>query len=292
MTVAELSCYDRVAIETAGLVIRRYSTSFALAARLLGRQVRDDVGSIYALVRVADEVVDGVADAAGLEAGQVTQRIDALEAETELAMRDGYSTNLVVHAFALTARRSGFGIELTRPFFASMRADIVTAVHTRESFARYVYGSAEVVGVMCLSAFLHGHTLTHDQRAVLIEGARHLGAAFQKVNFLRDLAADYAVLGRCYFPDLDVEKFSERDKHALLDDIENDLRVSAKALSGLPRSSRRAVALAHELFAELARRLRATPAQELLRARVRVPNRVKVRLALLSALGRTPAVNP
>lgn len=280
--------YDAVAVETAAVVIRRYSTSFGLAARLLGPAVRQDVRNIYALVRIADEIVDGAASDAGLDDASITRTLDELEQETERAMAIGYSANLVVHAFSLAARRGGIGVDLTRPFFASMRADITDVEHTQESFDAYVYGSAEVVGLMCLKVFLAGERRTPGQVAQLEEGARRLGAAFQKVNFLRDLAADFAGLGRSYFPGIRVDAFSEADKVRLLDDIDADLAASARTVPALPTSSRRAVVLAHELFAELSRRIRATPASELVTTRVRVPNPVKAQIAVRAARGGMP----
>lgn len=275
--------YDRVAEETASIVIRRYSTSFGLASRLLGPGVRQHVENIYALVRVADEIVDGGAQVATIDAGRA---LNELEVETDRAVELGFSSNLVVHAFALTARETGFGSDLTAPFFESMRADLTQTVHDTASFDRYVYGSAEVVGLMCLRAFLIGEEVADLQR--FETGARALGSAFQKVNFLRDLAADFETLGRSYFPGVDVESFGEVEKTRLLDDIDADLAVSAAVLPDLPRSSRRAVALAQSLFAELSVRLRATPAQSLVRSRVRVPNPVKARLAVSAALGGKP----
>ncbi|MDJ0333744.1 squalene/phytoene synthase family protein [Salinibacterium sp. G-O1] len=281
-----LSLYDRVAEETSSVIIRRYSTSFALASRLLGAGVRQHVENIYALVRIADEIVDGAADDAGLDVTGAGRVLTELEQETERAMREGFSANLVVHAFALTAREVSFGSELTTPFFESMRADLSQKVHDQASFERYVYGSAEVVGLMCLKAFLVGETVTDHAR--LETGARALGAAFQKVNFLRDLSADFETLGRSYFPDVAVDSFDEATKVRLLDDIDADLAVSAAVVPDLPRSSRRAVALAQSLFAELSVRLRATPASELVHTRVRVPNPVKARLALAAAMGARP----
>jgi phytoene synthase len=280
--------YDDVAIETSARVIARYSTSFGMASRLLAPDVRTHVRNIYALVRVADEIVDGVAREAGLSAVEITQRLNAFEAETDLACATGYSTNLVVHAFALTARQVGITGDLTRPFFASMRADCTETTHTPESFTDYVYGSAEVIGLMCLRAFLHGHTVPADQEERLVNGARHLGAAFQKVNFLRDLSADFDGLGRNYFPGVELGTFSEDDKRRLLADIDADLAASSAALEELPASSRRAVALAQLLFGELTERIRATPASALIQTRVRVPASVKLRLAAAAAAGKLP----
>ena len=286
MTRSQL--YDRVAEETASIVIRRYSTSFGLASKLLDTSVRQHVENIYALVRVADEIVDGAAEESGVDALGAARALNELERETELAMEIGFSSNLVVHAFALSARESGFGAELSAPFFESMRVDLTAKEHDQESFDRYVYGSAEVVGLMCLCSFLIGTEVSPELNARLVAGARALGAAFQKVNFLRDLSADFDTLGRSYFPGVSVESFTEDDKNRLLDDIDNDLRVSAVTVAQLPAGSRRAVALAHGLFAELSVRLRATPADTLRTTRIRVPNPVKLRIATGAALGRNP----
>ncbi len=277
---ARLPLYDRVAEETASIVIRRYSTSFGLASRLLGTGIRQQIENIYALVRIADEIVDGPATEAGLDTITAGRQLNELERETENAMNTGFSANLIVHAFALTAREVQFGADLTAPFFESMRMDLTDKEHDQASFDRYVYGSAEVVGLMCLRAFLHGENVSPDDTARFEHGARALGAAFQKVNFLRDLAADFQDLGRSYFPGVNVDTFTEAEKLRLLDDIDADLAVSAAVVPDLPKSSRRAVALAQSLFAELSVRLRATPASELVKARVRVPNPVKARLAL------------
>ncbi len=280
--MSELSLYDRVADETASIVIHRYSTSFGLASRLLGADVRQHVENIYALVRVADEIVDGAATEAGLDIVGAARQLNELEQQTLDAIDSGFSSNLVVHAFARTARASDFGAPYVTPFFDSMRSDLSETEHDQASFDRYVYGSAEVVGLMCLSAFIPSPS------AELVNGARALGAAFQKVNFLRDLAADFDALGRSYFPGVNVESFTEADKNRLLDDIDADLRMSASVVPLLPASSRRAVALAQSLFAELSTRLRKTPAASLRTTRVRVPNPVKARLALAAAAGATP----
>ena len=274
-----LSLYNKVAVETASVVIRSYSTSFGLASRLLTARTRLQIEAIYALVRLADEIVDGVAAEAELPPEAVGRMLDELETETRQAMASGYSVNLVVHAFALTARATGITEELTTPFFRSMRADLRRTEHTAESFNDYVYGSAEVIGLMCLQCFLYGSEVSGDRSKRLQEGAQRLGSAFQKVNFLRDLADDFDTLGRSYFPGVSVESFSEADKHRLLDDIDADLRISGASIAELPPQARPAVALAQELFHELARRLRATPAAELRSTRVRVPNHVKLRIA-------------
>jgi phytoene synthase len=283
-----LALYTSVAERSASSVIAGYSTSFRAASRLLAAEVRQPVENIYALVRIADEIVDGAADDAGMGHVAAAETLDELEAETLRGMARGYSANLIVHAFARTSRAAGFGDDLTGPFFASMRMDLSRAQHDAASFERYVYGSAEVVGLMCLRVFMTGRSVDAGTAARLEHGARRLGAAFQKVNFLRDLAADYEVLGRSYFPGVEVRSFTENDKNRILDDIAADLRASAHAIPDLPVAARRAVALAHGIFFELASRLRGTPADELLRARVRVPNPVKLRIAAAAAAGWVP----
>ncbi len=270
--------YDDVATASAAIVIRRYSTSFSLACRLLDEPVRTRVRNIYALVRLADEIVDGPFSA--VDPDRTARLLDALELETYDAVRAGHSTNLVVHAFAQTARTCRIGPDLMGPFFASMRADLDVSTHDAASLSTYVYGSAEVVGLMCLRAFLAGEPHEVGAYALLEPGARRLGAAFQHVNFLRDLAADHDVLGRTYVAAADVEHLTDAERDALLDEVDADLAVAARAIAHLPRSSRRAVGAAHGLFAELSRRLRRTPASEIMRSRVSVPTAVKARIVL------------
>jgi phytoene/squalene synthetase len=273
---SELSLYDEVSQASASLVIRAYSSSFGTASRLLAEPVRTRVCNIYALVRVADEIVDNPDRQVGRDAR--ARMLDGLEEEVRHGLESGHSANLVVHAFVRTAAECGIGDELVAPFFDSMRTDLDTTTHTQDSFERYVYGSAEVVGLMCLRVFLADEPGRHARYEELAEGARKLGAAFQKVNFVRDLAEDHDLLGRSYFPGLDVASFCDADRDRLLDDVETDLAVAAGALPHLPRSSRRAVRAAHATFAELSARLRATPAAEIRRHRVSVPPAAKARL--------------
>ncbi len=284
-----IDLYTRVAQQTASGVIRLYSTSFGLASAVLDRDTRQHIENIYSLVRLADEIVDGVAYEAGVSVKKAGKLLDSLEKDTEEAMVSGYSTNLIVHAFAHTAKQVGVTSELTRPFFESMRMDLDNTEHTEESFDRYVYGSAEVVGLMCLQAFLHGHPVSSTDRDTMVRGGRALGAAFQKVNFLRDLGADFVALGRSYFPGVTPDSLDDATLHRLLDDIDKDLTASAEALRLLPRSSRRAVALAHALFDDLGRRLRKTPAHTLINQRVRVPGPRKAWIATKVLSGWLPS---
>ena len=283
-----IDLYTKAAEETASGVIRLYSTSFGLASRLLEAPCRRHIENIYSLVRLADEVVDGVAGEAGIDAAEAGQMLDRLEADTERAMETGYSTNLIVHAFAHSARHVGITSELTNPFFQSMRADLSETTHDEESFSRYVYGSAEVVGLMCLKAFVKDRDYTEAQHEQMVSGARALGAAFQKVNFLRDLAVDFDALGRSYFPGVTPDSMDEETKNRLLDDIDEDLAESARALPLLPAGSRKAVGLAQALFDELGVKLRQTPADKLLTHRVSVPSARKAQLALAVAAGWLP----
>ncbi|WP_162598635.1 phytoene/squalene synthase family protein [Nocardioides gilvus] len=268
--------YDEVAEAASDVVIRRYSTSFGLASRLLAEPVRTHVRNVYALVRVADELVDAPRPDGDAETQSVL--LERLHAEVRDALRTGHSANLVVHAFARTARHCGIGAELFDPFFESMRMDLVRAEHDPASFAAYVHGSAEVVGLMCLRAFLVESADPQGEYLRLREGALRLGAAFQKVNFLRDLAADHDELGRSYFPGLDVARFDAADRDRLLDDIDSDLAVAAATMVQLPTSSRRAVVAAHALFAELSDQLRGTAPEVIRTRRVRVSTPRKAQL--------------
>lgn len=283
-----IDLYTRAAEETASGIIRLYSTSFGLASQLLEPQCRRHIENIYSLVRLADEIVDGVATEAGVPESEARELLDRLEADTERALETGYSTNLIVHAFAHSARQLGITRELTAPFFASMRADLDQAEHDHESFDTYVYGSAEVVGLMCLPAFLAHHPVSDSDRETMVRGARALGAAFQKVNFLRDLAVDFEALGRSYFPGVTPDSLDEATKNRLLDDIDEDLTLSAQALPLLPPRPRKAVALAHALFDELGRQIRRTPAERVMTERASVPGWKKTTLALWVLAGGLP----
>jgi len=279
--------YDAAARASAACVLARYSTSFARATRLLDEPVRGHVRNVYGLVRLADEVVD--ASTLPLTRDQRADLLDDLQAETTRATERGFSTNLVVHAFALTARECGIGPELVDPFFASMRTDLDRSTHDEASFATYVHGSAEVVGLMCLRVFVAaepGTEADHDARyEALTDGATRLGAAFQKVNFLRDLAADRDELGRSYFPGVGAGHLTDARRDALLDDVDADLAAAAHAIAALPTSSRRGVQAAHDLYAALSRRLRATPATTIERRRVRVPGAVKLLVVARTLVG-------
>ena len=274
--------YDAAAAQTARLVLRTYSTSFGWATRLLAQDLRPHIAAIYGLVRVADEIVDGPAHAAGLDTCARRALLDHLEGEVAMARSGGYSSNLIVHAFARTANQFDIGEDLIEPFFASLRADLTLVRCTQAEFDQYVYGSAEVIGLMCLRVFVKGRG--HDgpaqrhQVADLEKGARSLGAAFQKINFLRDLGEDTVVLGRSYFPGVVNGVLDEDQKTKIISSIHADLDAAESAIRLLPRGARPAVTTAWRLFAELTDRLERVAASQLIEKRIRVPNLIKARI--------------
>ena len=281
-----LALYTATARRSSARVISAYSTSFGLASRLLSRRVRGGIADVYALVRVADEIVDGPASEAGVTCDERRAALDALEAETLHAMRTGFSANLVVHAFAVTAREAKIEEGLVTSFFSSMRTDTdPPASFDEDEYRSYIYGSAEVVGSMCLRVFLleiPGASVS----AEVEEGARRLGAAFQKVNFLRDFADDLDRLGRCYFPGVSGARFTDADKNAIVAEIEADLAAARRALPALPPSARRATAAAAGLFAALNETLAKAPAARIRHERLSVPAHRKAWILLTAMTGR------
>ncbi len=287
---SSLDRFTRTAEIAAGDVIGTYSTSFGLATRLLGARHRQHVRNIYAMVRVADEIVDGVAAEAGLSVAEQAEALERYVADTHRAMRVGYSSDLVIHAFARTARESGIDESLTQPFFDSMRADLgetvgepeptvgpAPLVYDTEAHARYVHGSAEVVGLMCLRVFLRGRNHTVEERDRLEFGARQLGAAFQNINFLRDLADDTDRLGRSYLSA--DQRLSDADRDSWVRTVRAQLDDARAVIPLLPKDARAAVRSALALFAALTDRVDRTPAEDLYTTRVRVPDPVKAGLA-------------
>lgn len=269
---------DRVAAD----VIDHYSTSFSLATRLLAPAVRRDVRNLYAVVRIADEIVDGAARDAGADADEVHRLLDDYERDVLAAPDMPFHTDPVLHAWASTARRCSIDPAHLRAFFASMRTDLRRDVHDADSLARYIHGSAEVIGLMCLDIFLAGQDSSvsadaaRTDRAWLADGAAALGAAFQKLNFLRDLGEDRADLGRVYLPELQDGPLTTAGRDRLLDEIDAGIDAGRRRVPALPAGCRAGVAAAAAVYAELSARLRRTPPEQLRRARVSVPLPVKL----------------
>lgn len=262
-----MELYDSVAEATSRRLTHAYSTSFGVATRMMQPSLRQDVYNIYGLVRLADEVVDSYGGADALT------QLDILEGEVYAAIKRRYSTNLIVHAFAITANKYKITKTLIAPFFASMRIDAPGSTYNPKDYKAYIHGSAEVVGLMCLLVFCDGDSKQYN---TLKDGAIALGAAFQKANFLRDLAEDHATLGRFYFPEGSFEAFDEAAKRVILADIEHDFAVAAPAIQRLPKSARTAVAAATNLYKELVQRLSDTPAAVIRQQRIRIPNQTKL----------------
>lgn len=278
-----LDRYTRASEKAAATIIGAYSTSFGAATQLLGQRHRSHVRNIYALARVADELVDGATAEAEMPTQEQRFTLDQLEEEVEVAVQSGYSSNPIVHAFAYTARTAAIDEELTRPFFSSMRTDLTRTLpgdaqtgHSASllyfgdtEHADYVFGSAEVVGLMCLRVFIRDESPSSGELAVLMQGARRLGAAFQNVNFLRDLADDTERLGRSYLSENGTLDDDARSQWVAV--IRAQLAEAQLALPLLPTDARAAVGAALRLFDSLTTRIARTSVEDLYRRRVRVP---------------------
>lgn len=264
--------YDKVCFAASRLVTRHYSTSFSIGVRCLQREIRDAVYGVYGFVRVADEIVDTFLDQ------DREALLDRFEAEYYRALERGVSTNPIIHAFCEVVRRYRIDDRLVRAFLESMRMDLHQSRYTPEEIGRYIYGSAEVVGLICLQIFVRGD---REQYLRLEPYARSLGAAFQKVNFLRDMKSDREELHRIYFPALRGGVLTECVKRQILDDIQADFSHAKKGIRRLPECARLGVYTAYLYYLSLAKAIAATPCERLLDRRIRVSN---LRKALL--LGR------
>jgi 15-cis-phytoene synthase len=271
-----MELYEKTAYELSQRLTARYSTSFGLSITLFDKPLRRHIYAIYGLVRIADEIVDTYQ---GKNARAV---LDELEKDTERAMATGYSANPIVHAFTQTARHYGITTEVTKPFFASMRMDLTPRTYDRALYDTYIYGSAEVVGLMCLRVFVDDKTYSK-----LAKGARGLGAAYQKVNFLRDIAADATELKRWYFPYGSPETFDEATKSKIIKEIEKDIAGARRAIARLPLSSQKAVSLSLEYFDRLLKKIKQTPAQTLTHTRIRISDAQKLVLLVRVAMKRS-----
>jgi phytoene synthase len=262
-----MELYSTVAYKSSALLTRAYSTSFSMSSLFFPWPMRRHIYAVYGLVRIADEIVDTYK---GTDAKAL---LDSLEQTTYRAIDRGYDPNPIVQAFAETARQHSIGPELIKPFFNSMRIDLNPQTYNESLYKEYIHGSAEVVGLMCLRVFCHGN----DKRYMQFKaGAAALGSAYQKVNFLRDMADDYKRLGRVYFPAVTFATFNEADKQIIIADIEQDFKVAHTSLMNLPKSSRVATLTSFLYYQALLRRLKATPAHQIKQKRVRVPDPYKI----------------
>lgn len=264
-----MELYNSTAYKVSQLVTEEYSTSFSMSTRLFDASIRPAIYAIYGLVRIADEIVDTYrGDDAEAELRQ-------LELATYKAIERGYDTNPIIHAFALTAAEYSIEQTIIQPFFDSMAMDLHPTTYDASLYHTYIYGSAEVVGLMCLKVFCQNDKSQYDSLEL---GARALGSAYQKINFLRDVAADYKELGRLYFPDVTYETLDNVAKNNIIEDIEHDLETAKRYIEALPKNSQKAVALSQLYYTALLKKLKSTPADILKERRIRIGTIKKITL--------------
>lgn len=256
-----MELYSQVSQKLSEQLTKMYSTSFSMSSRLFARDIRSDIYSIYGLVRIADEIVDTYRGADQLAV------LDRLEADVADSYLSGYSSNPIIHAYIQTARRYDIGQDLLKPFFASMRID-ARGNYTPDMYDEYIYGSAEVVGLMCLRVFCDDAE-RYDELAA---GARALGRAYQKVNFLRDIKADYEQLGRVYFMGIDYQHMTNRDVAVIASDIQQDFAEAKDCINRLPGSSRPAVVASALYYHKLLDKLESSDVESIKSSRLRVSN--------------------
>ena len=259
------------------VVTQTFSTSFSSAITLFSESIRQDIYNIYGLVRVADEIVDSYQ---GDEAEDI---LNQLEQEVYQSIKRGFSANVIVQSFCITANRYSIDKSLIEPFFSSMRMDLTIKTFSKEEYKNYIYGSAEVVGLMCLKVFVDGEDKEFNN---LKEGVCALGSAFQKVNFLRDIKDDYNTRGRYYFPVGSFENFSEQIKSSIIDDIEKDFKVAQEAIEKLPKNARFATRLAFDYYNQLLSKLKITPADEIKNTRISVSKTTKLKILMRVKLAK------
>lgn len=258
--------YDNISERLAKNITRRYSTSFSLGILCLDKKLQQPIYNIYGFVRVADEIVDTFHDY------DKEAMLNEFEKETYLAIERGISTNPILNAFQKTYHQFGIEKNCVDAFLKSMRMDLNKDTYNPEEYKNYILGSAEVVGLMCLKVFLNGDEIEYQKLKPM---AMSLGSAFQKINFLRDMQADYKELGRQYFPDLDLEVFSEDKKCDLLKEIEKDFDEGYKGILLLPKKARFGVYLAYTFYRQLLNKISNTHHQNILNNRIRISNRRK-----------------
>ena len=262
------SIFDKVSNDCSKLVIKRYSTSFFFSSNLLSKSIRQDIFNIYGFVRLADEIVDT------FHGYPKKELLEDFEIELWRSIDNKISLNPILNSFQDTVNKYSIPHELINSFLDSMKMDLEKKEYnTVEEYKKYIYGSADVVGLMCLKVFVEGDEKMY---ADLSYPAMALGSAFQKVNFLRDLKADHEGLNRSYFPNLNIENFDEKSKQHILGEIENDFSKALKGIFNLPSSARFGVYTAYKYYLKLLKKLKNTPPVKIKTTRIRVPNYQKM----------------
>lgn len=266
--------FDQVSENCSKIVTESYSTSFTLATKMLDRSIRQDIYNIYGFVRFADEIVDSFHDF------NKEELLNLFELDLKKSINDKISLNPILNSFQKTLNKYDIDYELVNSFLKSMKSDLNKKQYlSSEEFDEYVYGSADVVGLMCLKVFVKGNQKQYDN---LKPYAMSLGSAFQKVNFLRDLKADHDGLNRSYFPNLNIDKFDEKSKTIILNEINKDFSHALKGIFLLPSSARFGVYTAYKYYLKLLNKLKNTNPLKIKSTRIRVPNYQKINVLVRS----------
>ncbi len=270
-----MELYEESCLACSKLITNKYSTSFSLGIRAFDAQFYDPIYAIYAFVRYADEIVDT------FHANDKANLIARFRHDTFEAIAEGISLNPVLHSFQWAVNRHQIDEAFIAAFFDSMVMDLEQKTFTQQEYERYIYGSAEVVGLMCLRVFCAGNTQQFD---ALAPAAKRLGSAFQKINFLRDIASDFEERGRVYFPGLDYHAFSEADKRAIEADIAQEFADGLEGIKQLPKTCQKGVYLAYVYYLALFEKIKKTSASTLSQQRIRIPDAQKMQLMAQSLL--------
>lgn len=264
-----ISLYTAVCRECSGLITRRYSTSFSLGIRLFAKKFREPIYSIYGFVRFADEIVDTFHEY------DKKKLLSEFRKDTRNAIEQGISLNPVLHSFQNVVNDYAIDYHLIEAFLDSMEMDLDDLNYDRALYEKYIYGSAEVVGLMCLKVFLRDSDGSYEE---LKPYAMALGSAFQKINFLRDIKDDYFNKGRSYFPGVDINNFSDVEKKEIEEDIAVDFAKGLKGIMMLPAGSRFGVYIAYIFYYHLFLKIKSLSFEKILSERVRIRNRRKAYL--------------
>ena len=267
--------FDNVSYQVSKITTKTYSTSFSLGILTLHKSIRQPIYNIYGFVRFADEIVDSFHNY------DKSKLFNKFKQDTFLAIEDKISLNPILNSFQETVNTYNIDLSLINNFLDSMEMDLSEKIYNEENYNNYIYGSAEVVGLMCLKVFVNGNETLYNN---LIPSARSLGSAFQKVNFLRDANIDYSSLGRTYFPDVQMNNFSQADKLKIEKDIEIDFENALVGIKMLPRFSRGGVYLSYLYYYHLFRKIKSLPSSKVLEERIRISNIEKIFLMFKSIL--------